>query len=426
MGLLDTFEAQQALGLLAAAGPRSDGAGFFQRMQEGLGSADQWKRRKAQDEFQQMQMDAYKAKLLQEKQMQDAAMAKRAVLPTLFSQGSNGAAPLSIDSLVPPELRTGMMPQAAVPARQGGINLQAALSAGYTPDEIHKLDSLRNVGMDEVARTVKGLQNGREVEQQFDKFGRPVGQGMEQFRAPIEMNTGARKDLLDPYSLKPKASFAMEQSPDSKASNQVAWANNAVSRERLNFDKQGGADAGKPTFNADTGSFIYKPDAANPNGRVVKADGFQKPLGETAKKTLSGVESLNGAIGEYLTELNGWGASDALRPDKRAAMGTKYNNMMLQAKEAYNLGVLNGPDFQILQSVVTDPRSFTGSITSNKALGGQAKELSRIMSQITAPAVRDSGAKAESTQAGKTVVKTGMYGGKKVVQYSDGTTDYAN
>ena len=26
----------------------------------------------------------------------------------------------------------------------------------------------------------------------------------------------------------------------------------------------------------------------------------------------------------------------------------------------------------------------------------------------------------------KTVVKTGMYGGKKVVQYSDGTTDYAN
>ena len=43
--------------------------------------------------------------------------------------------------------------------------------------------------------------------------------------------------------------------------------------------------------------------------------------------------------------------------------------MMLQAKEAYNLGVLNGPDFQILQSVVTDPRSLTGAFTSKESAG---------------------------------------------------------
>jgi hypothetical protein len=63
-------------------------------------------------------------------------------------------------------------------------------------------------------------------------------------------------------------------------------------------------------------------------------------------------------------------------------MGTKYNNMMLQAKEAYNLGVLNGPDLEILTSVITDPRSMKGVITSNKALDGQASELDRIMQQI--------------------------------------------
>ena len=30
------------------------------------------------------------------------------------------------------------------------------------------------------------------------------------------------------------------------------------------------------------------------------------------------------------------------------------------------------------------------------------------------------------SQNQKTIVKTGLYNGKKVVQYSDGTTDYAN
>ena len=71
-GLLDIFDTmggQQALGLLAAAGPRSDGAGFGQRLQEGLGAADQWKRRKAQDEFQQMQMADHLAKIEEAKAM---------------------------------------------------------------------------------------------------------------------------------------------------------------------------------------------------------------------------------------------------------------------------------------------------------------------------------------------------------------------
>ncbi len=66
MGLLDlfnTYEGQQGLGLLAAASARSDGAGFGQRLQEGLGMADNWKRKKAQDEFQQMQIADHMARI---------------------------------------------------------------------------------------------------------------------------------------------------------------------------------------------------------------------------------------------------------------------------------------------------------------------------------------------------------------------------
>lgn len=72
-GLLDifnTYEGQQGLGLLAAAGARSDGASFGQRLQEGLGSAEKWKdadikrkmmilqEKRAQSAFD-MQKDAY-------------------------------------------------------------------------------------------------------------------------------------------------------------------------------------------------------------------------------------------------------------------------------------------------------------------------------------------------------------------------------
>jgi hypothetical protein len=56
--------------------------------------------------------------------------------------------------------------------------------------------------------------------------------------------------------------------------------------------------------------------------------------------------------------------------------------MMLQAKEAYNLGVLNGPDYMILQSVVKDPTNLSSALVSNKALASQATELARIAAGI--------------------------------------------
>lgn len=56
-GLLDAFDDPQlrfGLGLLAAAGPRADGAGFGQRLMEGVGSVDAWKKQKALEKEQDM------------------------------------------------------------------------------------------------------------------------------------------------------------------------------------------------------------------------------------------------------------------------------------------------------------------------------------------------------------------------------------
>jgi hypothetical protein len=83
-----------------------------------------------------------------------------------------------------------------------------------------------------------GMQNGREVSQQFDKFGRPVGQGMEQFRAPTMLNLGDKTVAIDQYTGQPKRSFAQGMSPESRASNALGWANNALSRQRLDMDSR--------------------------------------------------------------------------------------------------------------------------------------------------------------------------------------------
>ena len=114
-------------------------------------------------------------------------------------------------------------------------------------------------------------------------------------------------------------------------------------------------------------------------------------LGEGQQKQVSGIDALGSAIDEYVKALGTWKKEDALNANKRAQMGTFYNNMMLQAKEAYNLGVLNGPDYQILQSVVRDPTSMMGAVTSNESLKFQANTLKRMMGKTRAAITKQPG-----------------------------------
>lgn len=104
---------------------------------------------------------------------------------------------------------------------------------------------------------------------------------------------------------------------------------------------------------------------------------FGKPLPEGALKQVTGATNLKDAIENYKTELKDFSTIDFANPNARAKIGNSYNNMMLQAKEAYNLGVLNGPDYQILQSVVKDPTSPGALLVSKKTLEKQANDLSK-------------------------------------------------
>jgi hypothetical protein len=107
-------------------------------------------------------------------------------------------------------------------------------------------------------------------------------------------------------------------------------------------------------------------------------------LSPEQQKQVTGAQNTINAIKEFKDELNKFDPRSFanLSPAARAGIQTKYRNMQLQAKEAYNLGVLNGPDLTIIEQLVADPTSLTGVAIGKKGIEAQASELSRIIADI--------------------------------------------
>jgi hypothetical protein len=110
--------------------------------------------------------------------------------------------------------------------------------------------------------------------------------------------------------------------------------------------------------------------------------GAASKLPEAQQKQVIGAQNTVNAIKEFRDSLSSFTTTDALNPTKRADIQAKYRNMQLQAKEAYNLGVLNGPDLTIIEQLVVDPTTVTGVFTGKKAIDKQASELSRIIADM--------------------------------------------
>ena len=180
---------------------------------------------------------------------------------------------------------------------------------------------------------------------------KPVFTGAGKPRAPLQIDTGTAIELRDPAN----PTVVLQRIPKT----QMPTAGQIVERD-------------DGTFLIDT-----RTGQATP---VMGAGGQQlagktKALPEGLNKQVTGSINLSDAITDYQSKIKNFGVKDFANPDKRAEMGNAYNNMMLQAKEAYNLGVLNGPDYEILQKVVRDPTNPSSLVFSNKALDRQAENL---------------------------------------------------
>lgn len=107
-------------------------------------------------------------------------------------------------------------------------------------------------------------------------------------------------------------------------------------------------------------------------------------LSPEQQKQITGAQNTVNAIKEFVDELKTFDPRSLanLSPAARAQIQTKYRNMQLQAKEAYNLGVLNGPDLTIIEQLVADPTSYSGVMIGKKGIEAQASELSRIIKDV--------------------------------------------
>jgi hypothetical protein len=89
-------------------------------------------------------------------------------------------------------------------------------------------------------------------------------------------------------------------------------------------------------------------------------------------------------LNQYQNELKGFTVTTTLLPDQRARIGNAYQNALLQAKEIYNLGVLNGPDKAILEQIITNPLAISSAPISNEAMVKQVEAMRKIIERQNA------------------------------------------
>lgn len=273
-GLLDYFRTPEGQGLLSAGFGGLAGARRGQPLNSigraglaglsGYANAQDREMQLAenakQNEIRGLQVDLYKQNL-------SAAQRKAAEEQRIKDLVASQFSPVTGTSANAATGISGPRPEAATAiGRTPAPNFQMLAAQGVPFDVLKGLADSQNLGRSEVARTVKGMgADGKEYEYQVDKFGQRVGDGLPQYRAPVQADTGSLLQFLDAYTLQPVTTFNKTMSPDAKASNAVAWANNSIARERLNLDKNG------YSFSAELGGYVPKA----PGGKFVPLNGAQ-------------------------------------------------------------------------------------------------------------------------------------------------------
>lgn len=268
MGLLDALNGPDgifALGLLDAAAPKpvrtSFGGGMLQAMQQ----AQAWRQaqddRKQREALQALQMQHLQVQIgetqAQAQQRQAAVQeAQRKVAEMQRQQAliAKAFAPVAPAQANAQSGIAGPRPEALnVVGSRPQVDWQQLIAQGVPAELVKHLAEAPNLGAPEVARTIDGRDaQGRPVTLQFDKQGRQIGQGVAQWKAPEKVDTGGQVQFVDPVTLANLGRFGKTQTPDSVASNSVAWANNSLARQRLNFDMQ----QPKGQYDADRGVMV--------------------------------------------------------------------------------------------------------------------------------------------------------------------------
>ena len=148
-------------------------------------------------------------------------------------------------------------------------------------------------------------------------------------------------------------------------------------------------------------------------------------------QALSLVGNFTAGPGSYLDGIPGSSAKN-LKSDietLKANLGFAELQAMREASPTGGaLGAVSERELTALQSAVASLDNTQSADQLRRNLNEVKKRYQNMTNLIggSAPGGATSSWDQSSAKPAKTVVRTGMYGGRKVVQYSDGTTDYAD
>jgi len=223
---------------------------------------------------------------------------------------------------------------------------------GGSIEDAQKLSGMKDWGAAQVDRTIESQDaQGNKVTLMFDKFGRPVGEGVQGYTAPVQVDLGGRVQFVKPQA---GVNLTKTMTPGEIASNAVARGNLAVSQQRLALDKQG-----KPEFR--DGQWVVPPRDMKPGeSRPVTAPTAVKDANEAIALIGQARKLLPQATGSY----GGWLVDQGMRVVGSATDGAKAT-AQLQAIEGAlvaKMPKMSGPQsdkdvalYKQMAGVVGDP-----------------------------------------------------------------------
>jgi hypothetical protein len=115
---------------------------------------------------------------------------------------------------------------------------------------------------------------------------------------------------------------------------------------------------------------------AGATAQAQAAAGAGKNTAVLRSKTLA-LKNLDDAVNSYKKELETTGPT--VMPQKGARLKAQFTNLQMLTKSLFELGVITGPDMQILQGAITDPTGIRGNVMGTKALLEQLGVMKSII-----------------------------------------------
>ncbi len=334
-----------------------------------------------------------------------------------------------------------------------GNDYQGMMRAGVPPEYVKQLADSRNYGINKVARVedVAG-DNGLKVKRMLDDYGNPVGTDLPAYVSPVQVDSGSKIQFEIPQA---GLSINKTASPDTIRNTNLGYAqinsrlNGSIThgvaglskdQNEALFGENGAVTNGRldpNRINSKTASILADAYLLNPNTDMSKISAdislnrnssFRQRalsaeiLPEVLQNMVDAGKKVDFSKNRTIGKMQQWMKGEFNDPDLTSYMAQRNDALMTLAGVMRQNGMTDMA--HRAETEAASPTMDGGALDAWMAAQNKALQPRlRVNQRIT----RDTPQQNNATNATqKQVVKTGMYNGKKVVQYDDGTVEYVN